>query len=126
MLLNSHISAYARCLAGKVCGLVWSTWGTSLGEDKLGARARILNTKVARRANIPPWPNGAMPRMGQDSMKRGMESVAGWRPGNEVYLHFIPAAALAMGHSQGEKHVRGALECSCTSWLLPCRSPRRR
>ena len=36
MLLNSHISAYARCLAGKVCGLVRSTWGTS------------------RRANIPP------------------------------------------------------------------------
>ena len=31
-----------------------STWGASLGEDKLGARARILNTKVARRANIPP------------------------------------------------------------------------
>ena len=35
MLLNSHISAYARCLAGKVCGLVRSTWGTSQGEDKL-------------------------------------------------------------------------------------------
>ena len=27
-----------------------STWGTSLGEDKLGARDKILNTKVARRA----------------------------------------------------------------------------
>ena len=27
-----------------------STWGTSQGEDKLGARDRILNTKVARRA----------------------------------------------------------------------------
>ena len=47
MLLNSHISAYARCLAGKVCGLVRSTWGTSLGEDKLGARDKMLNTKVA-------------------------------------------------------------------------------
>ena len=34
----------------KVCGLVRSTWGTSLGEDKLGARCRILNTKVACRA----------------------------------------------------------------------------
>ena len=44
MLLNSHISVYARCLAGKVCG------GTSQGEDKLGARNKILNTKVARRA----------------------------------------------------------------------------
>ena len=53
MLLNSHISAYARCLAGKVCGLVRSTWGTSLGENKPGARDRILNTKGARRANIP-------------------------------------------------------------------------
>ena len=50
MLLNSHISAYTRCLAEKVCGLVRSTWGTSQGEDKLGARDKILNTKVARRA----------------------------------------------------------------------------
>ena len=50
MLLNSHISAYARCLAGKVCGLVRSTWGTSQSEDKLGARDKILNTKVAFRA----------------------------------------------------------------------------
>ena len=61
MLLNSHISVNARCLAGKVCGLVRSTWGTSQGEDKLGARGRILNTKVVHRAcagrtraNIPP------------------------------------------------------------------------
>ena len=50
MLLNSHISAYARCLAGKVCGLVRSTWGTSQGEDRPGARDKIINTKVARRA----------------------------------------------------------------------------
>ena len=54
MLLNPHILAYARCLAGKVCGLVRSTWGTSQGEDKLGARDKILNTKVARPTNIPP------------------------------------------------------------------------
>ena len=27
-----------------------STWGTSLGGDKRGARARILNTKVVRQA----------------------------------------------------------------------------
>ena len=44
MLLNCHISAYARCLAGKVRGLVQSNWGTSQGEDKLGARDKILNT----------------------------------------------------------------------------------
>ena len=50
MLLNSHILAYARCLAGKVCGLVRSTWGTFLREDTLGARHRILNTKVACQA----------------------------------------------------------------------------
>ena len=31
------------------CGPVQSTWETSLGEDKLGAIARILNTKVVRR-----------------------------------------------------------------------------
>ena len=49
MLLNSHISAYTRCLAGKVCGLVRSTWGT--------ARDKILHTKVAHWANIPPWFN---------------------------------------------------------------------
>ena len=49
-MLNYHILACARCLAGKVCGLVRSTWGTSLGEDKVGARDRILNRKVARRA----------------------------------------------------------------------------
>ena len=50
MLLNSHILAFARCLAGKVCGLVRSTWRNSQGEDKLGARDKILNTKVADRA----------------------------------------------------------------------------
>ena len=54
MLLNSHISAYTSCLAEKVCGLVRSTWGTSLGEDKLGATDKILNTKVVRQANILP------------------------------------------------------------------------
>ena len=58
MLLNPHISAYARCLAGKVCGLVRPTWGASLGEDKLAARDRILNTKVVCQANTPPFPGG--------------------------------------------------------------------
>ena len=53
MLLNSHISAYATCIAGKVCGPVRSTWGTSLGEDKLGAKARIVHTKVARLSFCP-------------------------------------------------------------------------
>ena len=54
MLLISHISAYARCLAGKVSGLVRSTWGTSPGED-LGLEIRyLIQVKVARRANIPP------------------------------------------------------------------------
>ena len=50
MLLISHISVYARCLAGKVCGVVQSAWGTSLDEDKPGARDKILDTKVAHRA----------------------------------------------------------------------------
>ena len=59
MLLNSHMSAYARCLAGKVCSLVRSTWGTSRGEDNLGARDRIRNTKVARRARArQTFPHG--------------------------------------------------------------------
>ena len=48
MLLN--ISAYATFFAEKVCGPVRSTWGTSQGEDKLGARDRTLNTKVAHEA----------------------------------------------------------------------------
>ena len=50
VLLNSHISAYARCLVENVCGLVRLTLGTSQGEDKLRARDKILNTKVAHRA----------------------------------------------------------------------------
>ena len=54
MFLSSHIPAYGTCFAGKVCSPVRFTWGTSLGEDKLGARVRILNTKVAHRANVPP------------------------------------------------------------------------
>ena len=41
VLLNSHISAYTRCLAEKGCSLVRSTWGTSQGEDKPGARDLI-------------------------------------------------------------------------------------
>ena len=36
------ISAYATCFAGKVCGLVPSIWGTSVGGDKLGARVGYL------------------------------------------------------------------------------------
>ena len=48
MLLKPHISASARCLAGKVCGLVRCSWGTSQDEDKPGARDRMLHTKVAR------------------------------------------------------------------------------
>ena len=50
MLLLSHISANARCLAEKICGLVRSTWGTTRGENNLGARDKILNAKVAHRA----------------------------------------------------------------------------
>ena len=41
MSLNSHISACATCLAEKVCGLVRSTWGISLGEDKLATLQSI-------------------------------------------------------------------------------------
>ena len=65
MLLNSHISAYARCLAGEVCGLVRSTWGTSLGEDTLGTRERILHAKVARRACAARAPGMRCARTGQ-------------------------------------------------------------
>ena len=42
------------CFAGQVCGPVRSTWGTSLGEDEIGARAKILNTKVVRWARTDP------------------------------------------------------------------------
>ena len=41
------------CREGLQSNLLRPAWGTSLGEDKLGARDKILNTKVARRANIP-------------------------------------------------------------------------
>ena len=62
MLLNSHIPAYARCLAGKVCGLVRSTWGSSKGDIKLGARDEILNTKVARPACVGCAPGRHSPQ----------------------------------------------------------------
>ena len=39
-----------RALQGRFCSPVRSTWGISPGEDNLGARARMLNTKVSRRA----------------------------------------------------------------------------
>ena len=61
VILNSHISAHATCFARKFCSLVRSTWGISLGEDKLGARVgyflqryRVGHVPGARRANIPP------------------------------------------------------------------------
>ena len=60
MLLSSHILAYVTCFARKVWGLVRSTWGTSLGGDKLGARDRILNTKVAcKPVTFGGWGRGA-------------------------------------------------------------------
>ena len=43
MLLSSHVSAYARCFAWKICSLVACTWGTSLGEDKLKLDTLKLN-----------------------------------------------------------------------------------
>ena len=64
MLLNSHFSAYATCFAWKVCSLVRPTWGTSLGEDKLGARDGILDTKVARRACAGCVPGKHSPKEG--------------------------------------------------------------
>ena len=58
MLLYSHISVFPRCLAEKGCSLVRCTLGTSQGEDKLGARDKILIYKGSapgmRLANIPP------------------------------------------------------------------------
>ena len=103
MLLNFHISAYARCLAGKVCGLVRSTWGTSQGEDKPGARDKILNTKVAghapgaRRANIPPVP----PRLARNT--HSVEQPLG------------PTVFLGAVHHQ-EMHQE-ILRCSFKRWL---------
>ena len=74
MLLNSHISAYARCLAGKACGLVWSTWGTSPGEDEPGARDKILNTKVARRACAGRTPGNVLSSLEQAvAMPNGLQ-----------------------------------------------------
>ena len=70
MLLNSHISAYARCLAEKVCRLVRSIWGTSPGEDKLGARDKILNTKVARRACAGRAPGKHPPNASQTAVRK--------------------------------------------------------
>ena len=46
------------CFAGKVCGPVRSTWGTSLGEDRLVAGARILNTMAATLGQSGHAPGG--------------------------------------------------------------------
>ena len=81
MLLNSHISAYTRCLAEKVCGLERSTWGTSQGEDKLGARGprdKILNTKVARRANIPPWLRPGVQPSRAPCIRADLQAIQSW------------------------------------------------
>ena len=50
MWLKSHISAYATHFAWKVCGLVRSTWGASLGGDKLRGNLPLLKT----------WPNDVL------------------------------------------------------------------
>ena len=42
--------------AGKVCGPVRSTWGTSLGEDKLRARARHGGGRLLSSGTRPPPP----------------------------------------------------------------------
>ena len=76
MLLNSHISAYARCLVGKVCSLVRSIWGTPQGEDKLGARDKILNTKVASQLNIPKAWLALVSRTKEKPWT--MKGMAGW------------------------------------------------
>ena len=52
-MLKFSISLYAACFVGKVCGPLWSTCGAPLGEDKSGDTASIVNTKVARWANVP-------------------------------------------------------------------------
>ena len=53
--LKSQILLFcATCFVGKVCSAMWSTWGASPWEGKSGAEVGIVNTKVARRANIPP------------------------------------------------------------------------
>ena len=54
-----------------------STWGTSLGEDKLGATDKMLNTKVAHRACPPVRPKYTAPR--PDAGKRPC-CVPNWRP----------------------------------------------
>ena len=91
MLWNSHILAYARCLAGKVCGIVQSTWGTSQGEDKLGARDKILHTKVARQACA-----GCAP---------GKHSPVDRRPLSKVYqAHGLPPFPRCTLMQRGVRH----------------------
>ena len=80
VLLNSHISAYARCLAGKVCGLVRSTWGTSQGGDKPGTRDKILKTKVARRACAGRAPGKHSPQAKQRPRDRADASTRSASP----------------------------------------------
>ena len=56
VLFNSHISAYAMCFAQKVCGPVRSTWGTSRGGGKLGARVGYLIQRQRAGQTFPLQP----------------------------------------------------------------------
>ena len=111
MLLNYHISAYARCLAGKVCGLVRSTWGISQGDDKLGARDKMHNTKVARtRANVDGGV-GSQTTI-QSYLSRGGGVSAGavsGTPGTQPPSEFMGATRLATGTHQPQAHTTPAL-----------------
>ena len=109
MLLTSHISACAPCFAGKVCSPVRSTWGTSLGDDKLVARARILKTKVAHQARagqtFPPKSkkggrgNVAHRDLWEDT-RRLVDSM-----GNLLSIQRVPSQLGIFSNEQGDKLV---------------------
>ena len=110
-LLSSHIAAYATCLAGEVCGAVQSTWGTSRGEDRLGARARILPTKVAHRAKGQTFPLSA-PSCSASSLPPAPTSpnIFGQDPS-------VAPDTLPCGH-----HSPGPVPS--TEWDAPCGAPK--
>ena len=54
MLLNSHISAHARCITGKVCGLVRSNWGL-----------KHISLNIGRHKYLPMQIHSSIPQIGK-------------------------------------------------------------
>ena len=79
----------------------WGTWGTSLGEDKLGARDKLLNTNVARRACAGRAPGKHSPTQATKLPKP----------------HTPPTQPLSLS----QRHLQVVSMCNCSAWCMIAR-----